>query len=200
MLRLPWNLSLKSEPDLVILDVMLPGMSGFDALRTLRDTRDLPVIMLTARGEEPDRILGLMHGADDYLAKPFNPLELTARVKAVLKRSSTTNQSRVEELTCGPICLNLVRRELAIRDKPVTLTAAEMGVLEHLLRHPDEVLSRAQLTELALHRSLEAYDRSIDTLISKLRNKLANTGIDRNSIRALRGHGYVLDTELLGDS
>ena len=187
-----------SEPDLVILDVMLPGMSGIEALQTLRESRDLPVIMLTAHGEEADRILGLMHGADDYLAKPFNPLDLTARVKAVLKRSSP-RVSNTEELACGSICLNLARRELTVQGRPVILTAAEMGVIEQLLRHPDEVLSRSKLTELALSRPLEAYDRSIDTLISKLRRKLAIAGIDRNCIRALRGHGYVLDSEFLGN-
>jgi DNA-binding response OmpR family regulator len=188
------------QPDLLILDVMLPGMNGFDVLEKLRQTHDLPVIMLTARGEEPDRILGLMRGADDYLPKPFNPLELAARVKAILKRSGSSTKISAEELKTGPLELNLTRKELQVLGKQVSLTAAEMSVLEQLLRHPDEVISRARLTELALHRPIEAYDRSIDTLISKLRRKLSGAGISKNCIRSLRGHGYVLDSDNLETS
>jgi DNA-binding response OmpR family regulator len=188
------------QPDLLILDVMLPGMNGFDVLEKLRQTHDLPVIMLTARGEEPDRILGLMRGADDYLPKPFNPLELAARVKAILKRSGSSTKISAEELKIGPLELNLTRKELQVLGKQVSLTAAEMSVLEQLLRHPDEVISRARLTELALHRPIEAYDRSIDTLISKLRRKLSGAGISKNCIRSLRGHGYVLDSDTLETS
>jgi DNA-binding response OmpR family regulator len=185
------------QPDLVILDVMLPGMNGFDVLEKLRQTHDLPVIMLTARGEEPDRILGLMRGADDYLPKPFNPLELAARVKAILKRTGSITKAAVDELKAGSLELNLTRKELYAHGKQVPLTAAEMRVLEQLLRHPDEVISRARLTELALNRPIEAYDRSIDTLISKLRRKLADAGISKQCIRGLRGHGYVLDSDAL---
>ena len=185
------------QPDLVILDVMLPGMNGFDVLEKLRQTHDLPVIMLTARGEEPDRILGLMRGADDYLPKPFNPLELAARVKAILKRTGSITKAAADELKAGSLELNLTRKELYAHGKQVPLTAAEMRVLEQLLRHPDEVISRARLTELALNRPIEAYDRSIDTLISKLRRKLADAGISKQCIRGLRGHGYVLDSDAL---
>lgn len=184
----------KRPPDLLILDVMLPGINGFEVLQRLRETCDVPVIMLTARGEESDRILGLMHGADDYLPKPFNPLELSARIKAILKRA-TKSTATVNELSAGPLQLDLRRRELLINGDPVQLTAAEMRVLEQFLKHPDEVLSRSRLTELALDRKIEAYDRSIDTLISKLRRKLANSGISRECIRSLRGQGYVFDSE-----
>jgi two-component system response regulator CpxR len=186
-----------SSPDLIILDVMLPGINGFDVLKKLRETRETPVIMLTARGDEPDRILGLMEGADDYLTKPFSPLELAARVKAVLKRAGKAGQETADELISGPLRMNLARRELTVNENPVSLTAAEMRVLEHLMRHPDEVMSRAQLTELALNRQIEAYDRSVDTLVSKLRRKLATAGISKECIRGLRGHGYVLDSEVL---
>ena len=185
------------QTDLIVLDVMLPGISGFDVLKKLRETLNVPVIMLTARGEEPDRILGLLQGADDYLAKPFNPLELAARIKAILKRSSGASDTSSKLLGIGLVSLDTARRELRVAGAEISLTAGEMGVLEQLMRHPDEVLSRAQLTELALNRPLEAYDRSVDTLISKLRSKLADAGIDRNAIRGLRGHGYVLDTEAL---
>lgn len=185
-------------PELVILDVMLPGINGFEVLEQLRKTHDLPVIMLTARGEESDRILGLMRGADDYLPKPFNPLELAVRIKAILKRSSANTASEtIQELSVGTMKLDLRRKELSIHDKAVLITPAEMRVLEQLLRHPGEVLSRSQLTELALDREIEAYDRSIDTLISKLRRKLSAAGVSRDCIRGLRGHGYVLDTDCL---
>jgi DNA-binding response OmpR family regulator len=182
------------SPDLMVLDVNLPGINGFDVLKQLRKTQDLPVIMLTARGEEADRILGLMGGADDYLPKPFNPLELAVRIQAVLKRSLPGKSDTKETtLVAGPLTLDLKRRELRIADEPLTVTAAELRVMEQLMRHRGEVMSRASLTELALDRPIEAYDRSIDTLISKLRRKLSNAGFAGDCIRGLRGHGYVLD-------
>jgi len=188
----------RAPPDLVVLDVMLPGMDGFQVLTRLRASHDLPVVMLTARGEESERILGLQGGADDYLPKPFNPLELAARIQAVLKRyrggQRAGDRGRPGDLVVGPLHLDLRRRTLRARDEAVPVTAAEMRVLEHLMRHPGEVLSRARLTELALDRPIEAYDRSIDTLISKLRRKLSVAGVPGDCIRGLRGHGYVLDT------
>lgn len=188
-----------SQPDLVILDVMLPGIDGFEVLRKLRESYDMPVIMLTARGTEPDRILGLMRGADDYLPKPFNPLELVARIRAILKRSRHDETNRMEVLAAGPVSLDLRRKQLQIHGKVVALTAAEMRILEQLLRHPDEVLTRARLTETALDRPIDVYDRSLDTLISKLRSKLAAAGVSRDCIRGLRGHGYALDSAALGE-
>ena len=187
-----------SPPDLIVLDVMLPDMNGFDVLRQLRERHDVPVIMLTARGEESERILGLMGGADDYLPKPCNPLELTARINAVLKRSMSdgSGSRRPDLLRVGALELDCKRRELKANEQLVELTAGEMRVLEQLMLRPGEVLSRGQLTSLALDRPIEAYDRSIDTLISKLRRKLAAAGIDRNCIRGLRGHGYVIDDAL----
>lgn len=183
-------------PDLIVLDVMLPGISGFEALKRIRAERDVPVIMLTARGGESDRILGLMGGADDYLPKPFNPLELCVRIQAVLKRARTDGTATPprDALVVGPIRLDLRRREVVANGQHVPVTAAELRVLEQLMRHPDEVLSRARLTELALERPIEAYDRSIDTLISKLRKKLTGAGVAHACIRSLRGHGYVLDS------
>jgi two-component system response regulator CpxR len=183
-----------AAPDVLVLDVMLPGISGFEALRRLRATHDLPVIMLTARGGESDRLLGLMGGADDYLPKPFNPLELAVRIRNLLRRSTPPRPPDPEVLESGAIRLDLKRRELTVAGRAVGVTAAELHVLEHLLKHPDEVLSRAQLTELALQRPIEAWDRSIDTLVSKLRKKLQSAGIDPQCIRGLRGHGYVLDS------
>lgn len=182
-------------PDLLVLDVMLPDINGFDVLRQLRARHQLPVIMLTARGAESERILGLLGGADDYLPKPCNPLELAARISAVLKRSMTGAQpaDAPAVLRLGALELDCKRRELHANGRPVPLTAGEMRVLEQLMRHAGQVMSRGQLTTLALDRPIEAYDRSIDTLISKLRRKLAAAGIDRRCIRSLRGHGYVMD-------
>ena len=194
----------ESPPDLVVLDVMLPGISGFEVLKQLRTSHNLPVVMLTARGEESERILGLLGGADDYLPKPFNPLELAARIQAVLKRylggDRAGDRGMPGDLVVGPLRLDLRRRELRAREVQVVVTAAEMRVLEHLMRHPGEVLSRARLTELALDRPIEAYDRSIDTLISKQRRKLSAAGVAGDCIRGLRGHGYVLDPACIPDA
>ncbi len=182
------------RPDLLILDVMLPGMSGFEVLRRVREQHDVPVIMLTARGDEAERIQGLTGGADDYIPKPFNPVELTARIHNVLRRA-TPAPAATEKLECGPLKLDCNRRKAYVNQGEVKLTAAELRVLEQLLQRAGDVLSRAHLTELALNRPLEAYDRSIDTLISKLRKKLAAAGLRGNCIRSLRGHGYVLDMD-----
>lgn len=185
-------------PDLLVLDVMLPGLSGFEALKRLRQRHDLPVVMLTARGEESERILGLMDGADDYLAKPCSPLELAVRIRAILKRARPATPVATEEplLVAGPLQLDLRRREAQANGRLLALTAAEMRVLEQLLRHPGEVLSRARLTQLALDRPIEAYDRSIDTLISKLRRKLEAAGLPEGCIGGVRGQGYVIDPGL----
>lgn len=182
-------------PDLVVLDVGLPGMDGLETLRRLRERQALPVIMLTARGEEADRIAGLLAGADDYLPKPFNPLELAARIRAVLKRSGAATSPPADEPASGfgNLRLHMKRREVRVDDRPVTLTATELRILETLLQRRGEVLSRAELTGIAVGRPLEAYDRSIDTLVSKLRRKLAAAGARGAEIRSLRGHGYVLD-------
>ena len=183
----------RDAPDLLVLDVMLPGISGFEALQRLRQRHDLPVIMLTARGDEPERILGLMGGADDYLTKPCSPLELAVRIRTILKRSRADRAAPDPVLAVGPIRLDTRRREASAFSRPLSLTAAEMRVLEQLLLHPGEVLSRGRLTQLALDRPVEAYDRSIDTLVSKLRRKLESAGAAPNCIGSVRGQGYVLD-------
>jgi DNA-binding response OmpR family regulator len=181
------------EPDLVVLDLGLPGIDGFETLARLRKNRSVPVIMLTARGEDQDRIAGLLAGADDYLPKPFNPAELAARIRAVLKRSGSALATDSPTLGFGNLELNIKRREVRVEGYPVALTATELRILEVLLNRKGEVLTRAELTEAAVGRPLEAYDRSIDTLISKLRRKLGSAGAEGAEIRSLRGHGYVLD-------
>jgi DNA-binding response OmpR family regulator len=178
--------------DLVVLDVMLPGKSGLDVLRSLRSRASAPpVIMLTARGDDVDRIVGLELGADDYLAKPFNPRELVARMRAVLRRAADRSLP-AEALAIGPVSLDASRHRVTVRGQPVALTGAEFRVLEALLRSAGRVLSREQLTEQALGRRLELYDRSIDTHVSNLRRKLALVAPDEPEIRGIRGAGYLL--------
>lgn len=190
----------RQPPDLVVLDVMLPDVSGFELLKRLRADGDVPVIMLTARGAESERILGLLGGADDYLPKPCNPLELTARIRAVLKRVSGPPSDAAAILAVGPLRLDLPRRRFSAHGAEVELTAAELRLLEQLMRRPGQVLTRAELTQLALDRPIEAYDRSIDTLVSKLRRKLAAVGVDKACLRGVRGHGYVLDDTALDEA
>ena len=135
-----------------------------------------------------------MRGADDYLAKPCSPLELAVRIRTVLKRTRPAiERGAADRIEVGAIRLDLRRCEAHANGLPLSLTAAEMRVLEQLMRHPGEVLSRAKLTQLALDRPLEAYDRSIDTLVSRLRRKLEAAGLEGACIAGLRGHGYVLD-------
>ncbi len=178
--------------DLVILDVMLPELSGFDVLRELRRTLTMPVIMLTARGEDVDRILGLELGADDYLSKPFNPRELVARMRAVLRRTSVTTERSDQVITLGPLRLRTATLEATIDGNPIRLTGTEFRIVELLIRTAGRVQSRELLTERVLGRKLSAYDRSIDTHISNLRRKLVDMHGRGMEIRSIRGTGYVL--------
>ena len=178
--------------DLVVLDVMLPGRSGLDVLRALRSSEaPPPVLMLTARGDDVDRIVGLELGADDYLPKPFNPRELVARIRAVLRRASDRAVPR-EPLVLGSLRLDPARHRATVRGATVEVTGAEFRVLEVLLRAAGRVVSREQLTEQALGRKLELYDRSVDTHVSNLRRKLSLTESDDPQIRGIRGAGYLL--------
>lgn len=177
--------------DLAVLDVMLPGMSGFDVLRALRRRSAVPVLMLTARGDAVDRIVGLEVGADDYLAKPFHPRELIARIRAILRRPATNPGASAERLVAvGVLVLDLARARATVGERAVALTGAEVRVLEELMRSAGSVVSRQQLCERALGRPLEAFDRSIDTHIANLRRKL---GDDAPGIRGVRGAGYAMD-------
>jgi len=181
--------------DLVVLDVMLPSLNGFDVLRSLRRTQSVPVIMLTARGEDIDRILGFELGADDYLPKPFNPKELLARMRAVLRRTSGDAQYSGREFATGRLRLDTALLEASVDGHRIHLTGAEFRVLELLMRAPGRAQSREMLTESVLGRRLSPYDRSIDTHISNLRRKLAERKGAGIRIRSIRGAGYVLTTE-----
>jgi len=180
--------------DIIILDVMLPGASGFDVLRDLGADFGTPVLMLTARGDDIDRIIGLELGADDYLAKPFNPRELVARIRAILRRSNNRapRAAGSEIIQVGPIRLNTATLQASMDSRPVSLTGAEFRVLEILMRAPGQVLSREHLTESALGRRLVPYDRSIDTHISNLRRKLQLEAGKIPELKNVRGAGYVL--------
>lgn len=180
--------------EILILDVMLPSVSGFDVLRKLGASYETPILMLTARGDDVDRIVGLELGADDYLSKPFNPRELVARVRAILRRASNrlARGTVPDELTVGPIVLNTGMHQVRVSDKPVALTGAEFRVLELLMRSAGQVISREAMTEQALGRKLVPYDRSIDTHISNLRRKL-DLEVGKNpEIKNVRGSGYTL--------
>jgi two-component system, OmpR family, response regulator CpxR len=177
--------------DLLILDIMLPGLSGLEILQRVRRDSDVPVIMLTARGDDVDRIIGLEFGADDYLAKPFNPRELVARIKAILRRSQRTTGDATR-LELGGIELDLRTRRVSVEGNDVRLTGTEFEILRCLLETPGEVVSKEQLSERALGRRLLPYDRSIDTHISNLRGKLEQTGSRNATIQNQRGVGYLL--------
>ena len=180
---------------LVILDVMLPGMNGFDVLRKIRGESRVPVIMLTARGDDIDRIVGLELGADDYLPKPFNPRELIARIRAIQRRteaSATTAENKPRtELAIGDIVLNPANRTVKCGGKNIDLTSVEFALLEVLLSHAGEVITREDLVEQVLGRRLSAYDRSIDVHVSALRKKLGHFAGQTERIRTIRSVGYL---------
>jgi DNA-binding response OmpR family regulator len=182
--------------EIVILDVMLPSVGGFDVLRELGASYDTPILMLTARGDDVDRIVGLELGADDYLSKPFNPRELVARIRAILRRatSRTARGAPADEIAVGPITLNAGMHQVRVADLRVTLTGAEFRVLELLMRSAGQVISREAMTEQALGRKLVPYDRSIDTHISNLRRKLNLESGKNPEIKNVRGSGYTLTT------
>jgi len=180
--------------EILILDVMLPSVSGFDVLRELGAAHPTPILMLTARGDDVDRIVGLELGADDYLSKPFNPRELVARIRAILRRASNrgSRTGAPEVVEVGPIKLNLGLHQVRVAGGAVPLTGAEFRVLELLMRSAGQVISRDALTEQALGRKLVPYDRSIDTHISNLRRKLKLETGTHPEIKNVRGSGYTL--------
>lgn len=177
--------------DLLILDIMLPGQNGLEVLQKVRASSDLPVIMLTARGEDVDRIIGLEFGADDYLPKPFNPRELVARVKALLRRAQRPGGD-TRRLVSGGVELDMRTRSVSVSGEPLRLTGTEFEILRCLLETPGAVVGREQLSERALGRRLMPYDRSIDTHISNLRGKLERSPGAGVTIRNQRGVGYLL--------
>jgi len=192
-----WAALARGKIDLIVLDLMLPGEDGLALCRKLRAESDMPVIMLTARGEETDRIVGLEIGADDYLAKPFSPRELLARIKSVLRRHrSLPRNLRAEEaraIVFAAWRLDTVARHLVSPDGVVTsLSGAEFRMLRIFLGHPNHVLSRDQLMMLTHGHEAEPFDRSIDNQVSRLRHRLGEDPSDPKIIKTVRGEGYVL--------
>jgi DNA-binding response OmpR family regulator len=180
---------LSNEHALVILDLMLPGMGGLDVLRRLRNHSPVPVLILTARGEDVDRIVGLEIGADDYLPKPFNPRELIARIRAILRRTSRSVAPDCV-LIVGDLRIDPAARDAWMGSIPLELTSVEFTLMETLLRDAGHVVTREQLTETVLGRKLGPFDRVIDVHISNLRKKLGRAhGEER--IKAVRGSGYM---------
>jgi len=177
--------------DLLILDIMLPGISGLDVLRNIRQTSNVPVIMLTARGDDVDRIIGLEFGADDYLPKPFNPRELVARIKAILRRAQPGGDD-VTLLELGKIRLDTRTHRATVGDTELKLTGTEFEILKCLLETPGKVVNKEYLSERALGRRLMPFDRSVDTHISNLRGKLERAGNRNETIQNQRGVGYLL--------
>jgi len=188
--------AVKEKYDLIVLDVMLPGKSGLELCRDLRAKSDIPILMLTAMGEETDRIVGLEMGADDYVPKPFNPRELVARINAVLRRRQPAGPpgapaSQTEIHRFGAFELNLATRSLTREGKDVSLTTGEFSVLKVLVQHPRTPLSRDKLMELARGREYEVFDRSIDVQISRLRKIVEEDPSKPRHIQTVWGFGYV---------
>ncbi len=184
--------ALSGEHVIVVLDIMLPGMNGLDVLRNLRKQSRIPVLILTARGDDVDRIVGLEIGADDYLPKPFNPRELMARVRAILRRSHAETQAAAgEKVAVGDVELDPASRVVRRSGEPVELTSVEFALLEALMRAAGQVVTRETLAQNVLGRRFMPYDRSIDVHVSKLRRKLGDQSADAERIKTIRGVGYV---------
>jgi DNA-binding response OmpR family regulator len=187
--------ALEHEHLLVVLDVMLPGMNGLDVLRRIRATSQIPVLLLTARGEDVDRIVGLEIGADDYLPKPFNPRELVARIRAILRRSQGTDKSDAgnipEVLRVGDVELDPATRTVLHDGTPVELTSVEFNLLQALLQEAGRVVTREHLVDVVLGRKFSPFDRSIDMHVSKVRKKLGDSDTGTDHIKTVRGVGYI---------
>ncbi|MGL6030195.1 MAG: two-component system response regulator CpxR [Legionella sp.] len=178
--------------DAIVLDVMLPKLNGFEVLKAIREHLETPVLMLTARGEDIDRIVGLEIGADDYLPKPCNPRELTARLRAILRRTQKIPAPRpiIEQHN---IVVDCSKRHVTMAGTYLELTNAEFNILEMLIKSPGQAFSKEELTEYALGRKYTAYDRSIDVHISNLRNKLGDNQHGEPLVKTVRGFGYMFN-------
>jgi two-component system OmpR family response regulator len=192
-----WAALDQGQPDIIVLDLMLPGDDGLTLCRTLRARSSIPIIMLTARGEDTDRIVGLEMGADDYLAKPFNPRELLARVKSILRRARTLPQNLhpddARTIRFAGWTLDVATRSLrSPAGVVVALSGTEYKLLRAFLSHPNRVLNRDQLIDLMLSRDASPFDRSIDVQVSRLRQRLGDGAREAGIIKTVRGEGYVL--------
>ncbi len=183
--------ALSGDYELAILDVMLPKMNGFDVLRNLREQSKLPVIMLTARGDDMERIVGLEIGADDYLPKPFNPRELAARLRAILRRTADTDEETSEKLDIDGIQLSTAARTVILDGEPINVTSVEFELLANLLREAGKIVRKEDLSESVLERKLSPFDRSLDMHVSNLRKKLGTRADGSDRIKTVRSVGYI---------
>jgi len=179
-----------AQPDLVVLDLMLPRIDGLDVARTMRRESNVPIIMLTARVEETDRLIGLELGADDYVTKPFSPRELVARVRAVLRRTEGAGPAAPEIITAGDLVIDLTRHIVTLAGQPLDLTPTEFDVLAVLAREPGRAFTRAQLLDLALGETYVGYERTIDAHVKNLRAKLGDDPRHPTYIETVYGVGY----------
>jgi DNA-binding response OmpR family regulator len=184
--------ALRPDVDVVVLDLMLPGRDGFQVCREIRAQSHVPIVIITARVELADRVLGLELGADDYVTKPFSARELLARVQAVVRRAQGRAGPPPRELRVGPLSLDTASLSASLAGQPLTLTAYEFALLKALAEHAGRVLSRERLLDLAKGGAEEAFDRSIDVRISRLRQKLGDDSRNPQLLKTVRGSGYML--------
>ncbi|SDJ90179.1 two component transcriptional regulator, winged helix family [Ferrimonas sediminum] len=185
------ELALKQEFDLLLLDVMLPEMNGFEVLKSLRQHSQLPVLMLTARGDDIDRVVGLEIGADDYLPKPFNDRELVARIKAILRRTHDKADPQTDQISAGDLTLFPGRQEVWHQQESITLTSTEFSLLHALLSQAGQIVSKEELSVSVLNKKLMPFDRSLDMHLSNLRRKLPERTDGRPRVKTVRGKGYI---------
>jgi DNA-binding response OmpR family regulator len=184
--------SVRRRFDVVLLDLMLPGQSGLSVCRAIRERSDVPILMVTARVEEADRVVGLEMGADDYVVKPFSPRELLARMRALVRRDRGELGPRAREIRVGPLVVNTAKRNATLSGETLMLTTTEYEFLAALADRAGRVLSRDQLLRLVHGTDSEAFDRAVDVQISRLRHKLGEHRAGGNLIRTVRGAGYML--------
>jgi DNA-binding response OmpR family regulator len=183
------------RPALVILDLGLPGVDGLDVARTIRKESDLPIIMLTARVDETDKLIGLELGADDYVTKPFSPRELVARVRAVLRRASGEREGPAPPVVAGEVTIDLERRRVTVAGRPVDLTVTEFELLLVLARHPGRVFSRLELLDRVQGYAFEGYERTVDAHVKNLRQKIEPDARNPRYVRTVHGVGYKFAEE-----
>ena len=183
--------ALTPQVDLILLDVMMPKMNGMDMLRKLREKSTQPVLMLTAKGEEIDRVLGLELGADDYLPKPFSARELLARIRAILRRANITQTTQNHSLHHHDIEISSARQEVTCQGQAIAMTGTEFSLLHYLIQHAGQIVSKNTLSQEVLGKPLAPFDRAIDMHLSNLRKKLPERVDEKPRVKTLRGKGYI---------
>jgi DNA-binding response OmpR family regulator len=186
----------RAKPDIVILDLMLPEIDGFSVCRTIREQSEVPIIMLTARTTENDKLVGLDQGADDYVTKPFSPRELLARIRAVLRRAPGDDSSGPVELRHGDLVLNLREHVAYVRGEQVPLTPTEFSLLQSMMRSPGQAFTRGQLIERAFGHDFDGFERNVDVHINSLRKKVETQPGEPSYIKTVYGVGYKLDARV----